>query len=130
MNEGIHRGFELHFPDLAQRMVDDRVDGIYGFIITLDTGEHVLYDPAEHIVRFLPMDSNNMSEEECRLEFGRRLRRKMQSKGITQGMLSEKTGLYQSQISKYMRGETLPGFYAIDRIAKALDCSIDEFRYI
>jgi transcriptional regulator with XRE-family HTH domain len=53
----------------------------------------------------------------------------MTRQGVSQLELSELTGIPQSTISNYLTGKFLPGFYNMDKIAKALKCSIDEFRY-
>ena len=63
------------------------------------------------------------------VEFRQRLRRLMTRQGVSQLELSELTGIPQSTISNYLTGKFLPGFYNMDKIAKALKCSIDEFRY-
>jgi transcriptional regulator with XRE-family HTH domain len=51
-------------------------------------------------------------------------------KGVTQSDLSFATGIAQPTLSGYINGKHEPGLYAIDKIAKALGCSVDEFRYI
>lgn len=80
-------------------------------------------------IRKLPRDSNNMSEEEYRIEFSMRLKKIMYRKGWTQDDLSEATGITQAMISRYISRKATPSFYNVDKIAKALGCSTDEFRY-
>jgi transcriptional regulator with XRE-family HTH domain len=53
----------------------------------------------------------------------------MALEGISQCELSERTGITQPSISDYMNGKKLPSFYTVDKIAKALGCSVDAFRY-
>ena len=53
----------------------------------------------------------------------------MYIKGITQSELSNCTDIPQYLISDYIRGKRTPSFYNVDKIAKALDCSVDELRY-
>ena len=40
------------------------------------------------------------------------------------------TGLTQPNISQYMNGTKTPSFFTVDKIARALNCSTDDFRCI
>ena len=102
----------------------------FELIAKLKDGRVFSYYGSEHSIRRLPSDAYSLTEEECKKEFGIRLNRLMFVKNITQKMLSEKTGIAQGNISNYITGRTSPSFYVVDRIAKALDCSIEEFRCI
>ena len=99
-------------------------------IIKTKDGEVYLYDLFDKSIRTLPEDRTNITEKQCRKEFGRRLRRIMWFRGMTQIELSEKTGIQQYAISNYTTGRTTPSFYIVDKIAKALHCSMDDFRYV
>ena len=96
----------------------------------MENGESYLYNDSTNVLTRLPNDRNNMTEEECSKEFGRRLRRIMLIKGVSQLELSELTEISRVLLSRYMNGKSNPGFYNIDKIARALDCSVDEFRYL
>lgn len=123
--------FELRFPSVTQDVY--KYDGTrYAneLIVTFRDGSKILYNDFENTVRNLPVDSGNMSEKQFRREFGYRVKRIMLEKGVTQDELSEKTGIAQETLSRYICGKNVPSFYKIDKIAKALDCSVDEFRYI
>ena len=123
--------FKLRFPSVTQDVY--KYDGTrYAneLIVTFRDGSKILYNDFENTVRYLPTDSNNMSEKQFRREFGYRVKLIMLEKGITQDELSEKTGIAQETLSRYICGKNVPSFYKIDKIAKALDCSVDEFRYI
>lgn len=117
---------------LVERMVDFRIDTFHPYeaIITLSNGAVWLYDCVEDSVRKLPPSEQTMSKEETASEFGKRLKKLMWKKGMTQTDLSYATGIAQAILSGYVNGKHEPGLYALDRIAKALDCSVDEFRYI
>lgn len=101
----------------------------YELIVETETGYTVLYNDQDNMLRNLPKDSNCMSEEECRREFKYQLRKQLSLKDMSQLELSEITGIPQPVLSGYMNGKNLPGFYNLDKIAKALNCSTDEFRY-
>lgn len=121
--------FELYFPTMSKQAIRYKADSPSTLIIELNDGDVILWDDDDTSFRHLPSDSNNMTEVQCRREFSHRLRRIMLHKGVTQMDLSTRTGIPQSQISKYASGKALPGFYNVDRIAKALNCSADELRY-
>jgi DNA-binding Xre family transcriptional regulator len=88
-----------------------------------------LYDDVTRSYRKLPTDSDELTEDECRREFGIRLNKILIRKNITQIELSEMTGINRSILNGYITGKHSPSFYNVDRIAKALDCSVDDFRY-
>lgn len=126
----IFENMQSYYPFLSERMASYKKVGPYELIVKTNDSETILYDDVNHSIRRLPRDSNNMTEQEVSVEFRQRLRRLMTRQGVSQLELSELTGIPQSTISNYLTGKFLPGFYNMDKIAKALKCSIDEFRYI
>ena len=101
----------------------------FELIVETENGYIILYNDQDGMLRRLPKDSNCMSEEECRREFKYQLRKQLVIKEMSQLELSEATGIPQPVLSGYMNGKNLPGLYNLDKIAKALDCSTDDFRY-
>ena len=89
-------------------------------------GEHdVIIDNYKHNANFY-----NMSEEECKNEFGTRLKRLIYYKGFTQEDLSNATGISKTMINGYITGKINPSFYKVDKICKALGCSMDRLRFV
>lgn len=129
MKDRLYANFEMHFSVTASKAERYYESGDDELTIVLQNGDRVLYDDVDKTIRSLPRDSDHLSELECRTEFAKRLRKVMYKKGITQIELSEMTGITQQTISLYMSGKRLPGFYNVDKIAKALGCSIEELRY-
>ena len=115
---------------MVEDMLGCKPEGYFGLIIKLKNGTTWLYDSLDNYMRKLPDDSNDQSEEEFKAEFGMRLQRKMMYRRMTQTDLANATGIPQQQISKYIRGYRVPTFYNLDKIARALDCTIDELRYV
>ena len=74
-------------------------------------------------------DINELTEEQEKREFAYRLRSLMGRKGISQDRLAEMINTSQVMISRYVRGETMPGAIVLRKIAKALDYSMDDFFY-
>lgn len=54
------------------------------------------------------------------MPLGERLAHRLEELGLTQRELARKTGFTQPAISKYIRGETLPGYNAIKALAEVL----------
>lgn len=129
MDDMIHRNLGMRFPFIVREAIEYRDGGGFDVIVTLRDGRVILYDDMEGTIRNLPRDINNLSEHECKREFGIRLKRLMYKKGITQSELSERTGIAQTMISSYLTGRNVPSFYKVDRIARALGCSVDDLRY-
>ncbi len=121
--------FTIRFPFIAEKATEWFESSEYDITVRLEDGSIFLYDDMEGSIRKLPSDSGCLTKEECDREFGERLMRMMRRKFVTQSELSERTGLSQAQISNYINGRTTPSFYIADKIAKALGCSTDYFRY-
>lgn len=130
MSFSMFDNFQMYFPSLASVAVDHYSVDDFELVVKLNDGSSILYDDIDKSIRNLPRDSRAMSERECKCEFGSRLRKIMAHRGITQAELSEMTGIQQASISRYCSGVKSPSFYNADKIAKALGCSIDEFRYL
>lgn len=129
MSNRIYENLRLYFPFIEEEAenIKDCGDTL---IITMKDGRTVLYDDLYKSIRNLPSDPSQATEEQCNAEFIHRLRRIMHRKGVTQGMLAEMTGISERTINRYLNGASQPNFYNIDKIARALDCSIDELRYL
>jgi predicted XRE-type DNA-binding protein len=121
--------FKLHFPLAAENAVDYRMLSEFDMVVIMDDCSEVLYDDVRKTMRVLPKDRNDMTEEECRREFGLRLRQLLYHKNISQSQLSDMTGIPNSRISEYINGIHTPSLYVVDKISKVLNCSIDAFAY-
>lgn len=130
MNEYIVEQLERLFPFIVKEAVTYKKYNDFEWLIILKDGSTVLYDEFSKTIRRLPNNSNELTEQECRKEFGARLRMRMDRAGVSQLELSNRTGIAQPQLSRYVTGKATPSFYIIDKIAKALRCSTDEFRYV
>lgn len=130
MNELILDEFKTYFPSLSRSMVKFKRLNTRELLVKFNDGSGAVFDMFEHSIRWMPDDSENMTEQQCRKEFGLRLRKIMEIKGMTQDDLSRKTGIAQPILSNYIKGKNSPSFYRVDKIAKALGCSADDLRYI
>ncbi len=60
--------------------------------------------------------------------FGRRLRELREAKGLSLRDLQDLTGIAHQTLLKYEDGDNLPNWKSVEKIADALDVSLDEFR--
>lgn len=125
----LFEAFALYFPGLATRAVEHKEVSPFELVVKLNDESAYLYSDMENSIRRLPSDSNNMTEKECRKEFGWRLGKILYRYGISQSELSERTGITQAMISRYINGTATPSLYNADKIAKAVGCSLDDLRY-
>lgn len=125
----MYEDFQLYFPVVASKSEDYYENGHSELIVKMKDGSYLSYDYIDKTIRNLPIDKYNMTEDECKREFRFRLYKIMCMKGVNQKELSELVGVSEVTISKYLNGHSLPSFYIVDKIAKALDCSLDELRY-
>ena len=128
-DEYILRNLKWNYPKLVEKAYEIRDYGPFELLILIENERPIVYDDLNKYIRTLPRDSRFMSENECRNEFGIRMRKYMQVTGINQTILSNKTGLTQCTISKYANGEITPSIYNATKIANALGCSIDDLMY-
>lgn len=122
--------FNLFFPNFNARAVDYELTGDWWLTIKMEDGSVYIYDELDNGLRRIPDDPNNMTDAQCLHEFGVRLKLLLQRKCISHGELAERIGISPVVLSGYITGKHSPGFHVVDKIAKALNCSIDEFRYL
>lgn len=124
------QNFVRQFPLVADKVQAFRAESPLDLVVELTNGERYIYDDEWQSIRKLPDSPDGLSEQQFKREFGVRLRKLMDRNDVTQLELSHRTGIDNRVISRYISGKNLPSFYAIDKIAKALGCSADAFRYI
>lgn len=127
--EVLLRNFKLNFPDIAEHMVSYKIHDLT-LVATLKDGRKMLYDDVTDSLRALPFNSDKMTDEEILREFRCRLKHIMHIRCINQKELSERTGIPEATISRYITGENIPSFLKVEKIARVLNCSLDELRYI
>lgn len=129
MRNVLYDNFKSYFPWVEEDVVSSERTGPFELTVKLRNGTTAIYSDHTRTMRKLPFDSNNMTEDECRHEFGFRLLRMMTIKGMDKKELAYVADISEISLNNYIKGKTSPSFYAVDKIAKALDCSVDEFRY-
>lgn len=137
--ENIWRLFDEENPHLAEQAIGWYPSGRHQIVIQYPDGRRdvynsilsnsihrkrlrTIYDPKKP-VRYTDIDSNDWA-----VLFGVRLRDKLMARRMDQETLSEITGISRVSISKYINGKAVPSLYNVELIARALGCSLEEFR--
>lgn len=71
-------------------------------------------------------DINDISEEEFKEEFARRLRKKIKNLGMSIEEFAIDSGVSKQMLHKYLNGSSIPSAYSLMKIAASLGCSISE----
>lgn len=122
--------FNVHYPYYAKRVVEYWEYCTYELAVKMDDGIVLIYDHINKSIRRAPNYGNELTEQECKNEFGLRLQRILYSKGMTQEDLAEKTGTSRTMINQYITGRVAPSFPKVYKICRAIDCSMDDLCYI
>ena len=121
--------FKLHYPLTASNVHEFYYDSDLDELIFIsDDNSLWCYEDTNNTVHCIFDNCKNVSDDEYRKEFGRRLKKIMLKERITQDDLTQKTGITQCAISKYVNGISVPSFTNAVKIADALHYSVDIFR--
>lgn len=128
MERDLFRNFSMYNPSEAARAIDYEYYDDYELLVTLDDHSQILYDDLlKGILYIHPNPSGELPEEDIwRLGFARRLFKKMRLHGLTQMDLAAVTDISQVTISKYINGKSTPSVYNLEKLAKALDCTVED----
>lgn len=129
MNGYMHQVY-LYFPDLMGKVIHAREYVQFMLLLETNTKYDYFYNITNNVLIPIPKDDKNLDKDSFRRIFGVLLRRALECSGLTQEELSEKTGIPQPNISDYLYGKHFPSFYQIDKMAKAMNCSVEDLRYV
>ena len=123
--------FASRRPDMAEDVVDWYPSGQYEIVVKLRSGKRYIYDWRLQLVYRLieKYDEEDVTEEMWRKKFRFKLCDKMRRMCVNQYELSIRSGITNVTISKYMNGKATPSAYNLERIARALECSVSELIY-
>lgn len=120
---------EFTYPDVYDQIVEWYPSGYLEITIILENGIKMTYCLVNDllITVFDPKEKNhNWSDDDWRMNFSRKLNKRMFRYGVSQEELSMKTGISKTMLSRYMNGKALPSGANITRIAEVLHCSVNE----
>ena len=113
-------------PDEVEeaKMIND-----FDVLFVFKNGRRIIFDSDTNYFWEQYAEDHELTDEQIKREFRLRLRTMMRRKHINQEELAEQLGTTQAVISRYVRGESIPSYTTVVKIATILNCSMDDFRY-
>ena len=122
--------FITRCPEWGRRAVEYRPKTMNSIRVTLDDGSKIDFNPLSDSIHFVKQRAisspEDIRDEDCREAFSVNLTNMMRVKGFRQDLLAERTGLSSGSISKYMNRKATPSITVVKKIARALNCTMDE----
>lgn len=117
------------YPELAEEMVDWYPSAQFEIAIKLRNDCRYVYNMLTKVAynTYDPDEDYELSDEEWKRIFSKRLDDKLRIMHVTQTELAEMTGISQVMISKYITCKAIPSCTNMRKIARALKCSTGEF---
>lgn len=120
---------EFTYPDVYDQIVEWYPSGYLEITMILENGVKMTYCLVNDLLLtvFDPKEKDRKwSDDDWRMNFARKLNKRMLRYGVSQEELSMKTGISKTMLSRYMNGKALPSGANITRIAEVLHCSVNE----
>ena len=118
--------FEINYPHFFERAVDWWATGKSSIAIKLDNGEIIDYDRIKNTIIWIRTDNPEVDEETRRKAFGRNLEKRIPLTGMSKGDISEKLGITNAMLSRYLRGNSIPSVDKAYQLARIIGCRVDE----
>lgn len=129
--ESMFRNFCMYFPSEVNNVKHYRVDPMIPneLILQCQDGSVYIYNDYKNTIRKIIQNSDELTEEERRSEFGRKLRYLISKNGYTQAEFADLVGISQPILNGYITGRNTPSFTVVCRLSDILGCSTDDLRY-
>lgn len=118
--------FRLYFPDLYDRAIDWWKSGPYYITFLLDNNDRIEFDGSNNSIRWVRKIDRCVDNDEFRKEIGRNIKKFITYKGLNQQEISDKVGITQAMLSRYITGTSIPGVDKLNRLANVLDCRVGD----
>ena len=118
--------FKLYFPDLYEQTVDWWKSGPYHITVLLADNTRAEFDSSDNTVRWVEKIDYSTDNDILRKEIGRNIRKFITYRGMHQQDVSEKAGVTQAMLSRYINGTSMPGIDKLHNIASVLECGIED----
>lgn len=130
LNENEMRILEYMYPEQYRHLDTVAELDKFKYLLTMDDGRKYIYDILTESVNEFDYchreTMQNVSEEDWRERFSKKLAKRMCERNMPQSFLAEKSGVSRHSIGNYLDGRSTPSFYNVMKIARALGCSINE----
>ncbi len=128
MTKNAIKDFETYFPELSKHVKEYKTNKFYELFAMLDNEFVIFYDYLEKTIRYIPKDSSNLEEQDYRYLLGIRLRNLLVCNSVNREYLSNTTGISETTISRYINGTSTPSVYNMRKLAKSLNCTINDLK--
>ena len=121
--------FLLYYPTKDENIIDQIYIGDDEYMFYIDDGSRVRFDNEHHTFTYIrPRNEsmNNDADEIWTKEFSRKLKRKLTMVRMTQRDFAREIGVTERTVHRYLKGSCVPEFLTLRKMARVLDCSIDE----
>ena len=120
------RNFEMIYQPNHDE-ISDIIQLNFGMLLVINkNGNRYIYNNLNESIRRLPTDPDNMSDEDVIFEFMLRFREMRALSRFNLVDVHEITGISMATLSRYDNGETTPNVINLRKIAKALNCRLDD----
>lgn len=130
MEEVLLRNLESRYPSIACKVESYQPISCYELVVKTTDEERYLYDDEWGTIRKLPTNMSDLDCDDISTEFGYTLKRLMRRRGLGQQDLSELSGITQRSISLYINGKRSPTLITLHKLARALNCDIEELIHV
>lgn len=129
MNKYLYQYARMCDPFITPEEVEDYIEvNEWDLIIKFKDGRQFIYDRFTNTHKNLYYNNiNELTDKQEKKEFAYRLRSLMGRRWVTQEQLANDINVSRPMISKYVRGEAIPSAIVLRKIAKVLNCSMDDF---
>ena len=127
---GISLGqFIWDFQYIVKRITRCWEYGDMDLIIELDNKRLMFYEFGTTIFREIRLldGSSEPTEDQWKKTFGYNLSEMMWRGKFSRNELAEAVGLSEAILSKYVNGKAIPRVHIVERLARILNCSVDDF---
>lgn len=102
----------------------------YDVLIIFNDDTMYIYDTFLNMYRIIRYKTPELTEEEWRFEFGRRLHDILQRKCITETDFAKMLKIQLPALNRYIRGKITPNAYMLNKILTILDIRADELLFV
>lgn len=99
----------------------------HDLLIVYKNGVKEIFDTFANTCRRVTNIEGPKNDQQLRLDFKRLLQTLMNRAWVNQDELANRIGSSQQMVSRYLTGESIPSAITLKKIARALNCSVDDF---
>lgn len=102
----------------------------YDVLIIFNDNTIYIYDTFLNMYRIIKYKTAELTEEEWRIEFGRRLHDLLQRKFITETSFAQMLNISLPALNRYIKGKVTPNAYMLNKILTILEIKADQLLFI